>query len=54
MSKILEGLLMVTIGLFVAMPAQASFIVVPEPTTLSLLAAGVAAAAIGARLRKRK
>lgn len=27
---------------------------IPEPTTLGLIAAGVAAAAIGARFRKRK
>jgi PEP-CTERM motif-containing protein len=27
---------------------------IPEPTTLGLIAAGIAAAAIGARFRKRK
>ncbi len=58
MTKILDGLFTTVIGVFtaslVAGPAQASVVSVPEPTTLGLLAAGFAAAAIGARLRKRK
>lgn len=41
-------------ALLQATTAHASVLQVPEPTTLSLLAAGAAAAVIGVKLRKRK
>ena len=56
MSKILDGLCFAMIVLFAGgvTAAHASFVVVPEPTTLGLLAAGAAAGAVAIRLRKRK
>jgi PEP-CTERM motif len=57
MTRVLFGVALVTIAATLGEPSWATVgpvTPIPEPSTLSILAAGIAAAVVGMRLRNRK